>query len=136
MSQLVAVRDETIGKSDISILGHLKSLLAFHLSWGETLRAFFDNKCLNSVTVIFITSPNNNVPQSGISDPSLFSVQNVSTIDFLGRGLQSGGVATIIRLGQSKAENFIKVHTFSKQSLFLFIVAESIDYSHSNSVMN
>ena len=102
----------------------------------EAFTALLDNKGLNAATIVFIASPDDNIAHRGVANPSLLTIEDVAALNFAGGGLETSCVATILRLGQTEAENFLELHAFGQKTFFLLIVTESIDYSHADSVVH
>ena len=136
MGQLVAVRNEAVLKSNISVLGHTKTKLAFHFDGGEAGRASLNDEGLDAATVLLVTSPNDDVAHRGISDPALLSIEDPTAFSLACRCFESRGITAIARLRQAKTENLFKLNSWGQEALFLFVIAEGIDDGHTNSVVN
>ena len=135
MGELVAVWYETIGQFDVRILGHTQGHLALNFCRVEASRTFLHNKGLNSVSITCVPGPNNYISHSCISDPSLSSVKKPASFSLSCCCFQTGSITSIVRLSESKAENFFEIYTGRQKSLLLLFIAKTIDDIHSNTVM-
>ena len=136
MRQLVAVRNEAILKNDISVLSDSERHLSLHLLRHEARTSFFNDKGLDSATIVLISRPDNHVAHSGVSDPAFLSIEDPTALNLPCRSLQPRSITTIIRLSQSKAEDFFEFHAAGKQALFLLLVTKGINHSHTDGIVD
>lgn len=136
MRQLILVGYEAVLECDVCVLSHLEHNFAFHFCGGKTLRSFLNDESLNSVTIVPVSSPDNHVAESTVANPALLAIQDPAAIDFTSRRLQVRGVATVSWLGKPKAENLIIAQTPGDKPCLLFLVAESIDHSQTDAIVD
>lgn len=136
MRQLVAVRNKAILKDDVGVLSDSECHLSLHLLRHKARTAFFNDKGLDAATVVLISRPDNHVAHGRVSDPAFLSVQDPATLDLPCRRLQPRSITAILRLSQSKAEDFLKFHATGKEALFLLLITKGINHSHADGIVD
>lgn len=132
MSELIAVRNEAISHRDVCVLCNSESHLTLNLRWVETSGTLLNDEGLNSVSIIEVSSPDNNVTDCCVSNPSLLSVQNPASSYLSSSCLKARCITSIVWFGQTKAVNFLELDSWWEQSVFLLLITKSIDDGHSD----
>jgi len=74
MRQLVTIGHEAVLQDNICVLGNAQGHLTFHLLRHESCTAFLDYKSLNTVTIVLVSRPDNDITLGCISNPAFLAV--------------------------------------------------------------
>ena len=91
---------------------------------------------MDAVTIVLITSPNDHITESAVSNPALLAIEDIATFDLACSRFKRRSITSILWLGQTEAENLFEGHTFGKQTLFLLIVTKLVDDHHADSIVD
>mmetsp|Transcript_41863 Transcript_41863/g.30737 ORF Transcript_41863/g.30737 Transcript_41863/m.30737 type:complete len:206 (-) Transcript_41863:366-983(-) len=129
--KLVVVRNKDVIQININVLDHRKRSFVKDLVCFQSLGSLLNDESLNLVPIVLILGPDDNVvSHTRIPNPPFLSINNISSICFLGRSFQTGCVTTKVRLSESPAQYFVELCRSWQNPLLLLFVPQMVDGVH------
>ena len=127
MSKLVSIWYEAVFKYNIGVLYKPDRQFALNFGAKHSFGALFDNEGLYTPTFFLVAGPDDYVTVSGVTNPSLLSVEDPTAFNSTCCCLKSGSITANSWLGQSKAKDLFEIDTLWNQPGLLLFVTEFID---------
>jgi len=134
--KLVTIRHKAVTHRDISVLIHRKSHLALHFSDFKTRRSLLNDKGLDTVPIIEVPSPNDNISECGVAYPAFLAIKDPATLRLARRCLQARGIASDLRLSQGESKDLFHRDSLRQKARFLLLIAQRFDHGHACSNVN